>query len=88
MAGKYKKKMIITNEIAGYINKKAVNLSAIARDTKIPYSSLYASLANKARERPLTVDEAVLICEFLGVGIEDFVKKTKTDGALSPPVNA
>ena len=88
MCEKYKKKMSVTNQIAGYIKEKSINLSAISRHTGIPYSCLYASMGNKARERPLTIDEAVMVCEFLGVGIEDFVKKTKTDGALSPPVNA
>lgn len=64
--------MAVTKNLAQYAKEKAINLSAMSRATGIPYSSLYASLGDKNRERPLSVDEAVLICGFLGVNPMDF----------------
>lgn len=64
--------MVVTKNLAEYIKHKAINLSAMSRATGIPYSALYASLGNGTRERPLSADEAVLICKFLGVKVEDF----------------
>ena len=64
--------MAVTKNLAQYAKDKAINLSAMSRATGIPYSSLYASLGDKNRERPLSVDEAVLICGFLGVNPMDF----------------
>lgn len=69
--------MVITKNLAAYVKNKAVNLSAMSRATQIPYSALYASLGSKTRERPLSVDEAVLVCKFLGVKVEDFADKEK-----------
>ena len=41
-------------------------------------SALYDSLANKKRERPLSMDEAIIICKFLGGNPMDFAEeKTK-----------
>lgn len=67
--------MVITKNLANYVKTKAINLSAMSRATGIPYGALYASLRDKTRERPLSADEAVLICKFLGVKIEDFAEE-------------
>ena len=67
--------MAVTKNLADYINEKAINLSAMSRATGIPYGSLYASIRDKSRERPLSVDEAVLICKFIGCKVEDFAKE-------------
>ena len=64
--------MAITENLALYTEKKGINLAAMSRATGIAYGSLYASLRDKKRERPLSVDEAVLVCKFLGEKVEDF----------------
>lgn len=64
--------MCATKNLARYVKEKAINLSAMSRATGIPYSVLYDSLSNKNRERPLSVDEAIIICKFLGVNPMDF----------------
>ncbi len=42
--------MNATKNLAKYVRKKAINLSAMSRETGIAYSVLYDSLANKKRE--------------------------------------
>jgi hypothetical protein len=64
--------VVITKNLAEYVKKKAINLSAMSRATGISYGILYASLASKSRTRSLTADEAFLICKFLEMKIEDF----------------
>lgn len=66
--------MTVTENIANYVKEKAVNLSAMSRATGVPYSSIYGSLADKSRNRPFTVDEAISICKFLGVDPMDFAE--------------
>lgn len=63
-----------TKNLAKYVKERAVNLSAMSRATGITYSVLYDSLANKNRERPLSIDEAIIICKFLGVNPMDFAE--------------
>ena len=65
----------ITKNIACHTKAKAINLSAMARATGIPYTALYASLGDKNRDRPLSVDEAFLVCKFLGEKVEDFAEE-------------
>lgn len=61
-----------TKNLARYVKDKAINLSAMSRETGIAYGVLYDSLSNKNRERPLSIDEAIIICKFLGVDPMDF----------------
>ena len=56
--------MAVTENLALYTEKRGINLAAMSRATGISYSTLYASL--------LSVDEAVLVCKFLGEKVEDF----------------
>lgn len=65
--------MVITENLAEYVKRKAINLSAMSRATGISYNALYDSLGNKARKRPLSVDEAVLICKYLEMKVDDFI---------------
>lgn len=68
--------MSATKNLAKYTRDRAINLSAMARATGIQYSVLYASLGDKNRNRPLSIDEAILICKFLEVNPMDFVEDT------------
>lgn len=78
--------MAITKKLARYTRDKAINLSAMARATGISYCALYASLGDKNRDRPLSVDEAVLICKYLGEKVENFAdtdeKGGESDGGI------
>lgn len=71
------RKISITKNIADYVRSKRTNLYAMSRDTGISYVLLYASLGDAKRNRPLSVDEAVLVCKFLGEKVEDFADKEK-----------
>lgn len=73
--------MNATKNLAAYVKEKAINISAMSRATGIPYVALYDSLANKKRERPLSVDEAIIICKFLGVNPMDFAEDPEEKGA-------
>ena len=64
--------MAVTENLARYTKDKAVNLSAMSRAIGISYTCLYASLGEKGRNRPLSVDEALLVCKFLEVDPRDF----------------
>ena len=66
--------MNITENIASYIAEHETNLSEMARATGISYRILYTSLREPGRRRRLNVDEAYLVCEYLGKKIEMFVK--------------
>ncbi|MEZ3443616.1 MAG: helix-turn-helix transcriptional regulator [Lachnospiraceae bacterium] len=67
--------MAVTKNLAQYTKDKAVNLSAMSRATGISYACLYASLGEKGRNRPLSIDEAILVCKFLEVDPRDFADK-------------
>lgn len=63
---------VVTEEVSNYVRKKRINLSAMARDTGIPYATLYDSLANPQRDRELRVGEFFKVCSFLGINPMDF----------------
>lgn len=67
--------MSVTKNLAKYTKEKAINLSAMARATGMRYSTLYASLGDKNRNRPLSADEAIIICKFLDVNPMDFADR-------------
>ena len=58
--------------LAEYIREKGINILKMSRATGISYTCLYASLGEKGRNRPLSVDEALLVCKFLEVDPRDF----------------
>lgn len=68
-----------TKKLGKYIKDKAINLSALSRATGLPYGVLYDSLSNKNRERPLSMDEAIIICKFLGVNPMDFAEELEKE---------
>lgn len=70
--------MSLERNIAGFIKKRGVNLSAMSRETGIPYMSLYDSLLNDKRERQLRGSELLAICEFLGASPTDFVEEKES----------
>ena len=59
-------------KLGEYVKEKGINLSKMARDTGIPYMSLYDSMINPKRDRQLRVSEFFDICKFLGVSPLDF----------------
>lgn len=67
--------MALEKNIAEFIKKKGVNLSAMSRETGIPYMSLYDSLFNERKSRQLKASELIAVCEFLDVSPMDFKKK-------------
>lgn len=67
--------MSVTKNLAKYTKEKAINLSAMSRATGIQYSALYASLGDKNRNRPLSIDEAIVVCKFLDVDPREFADK-------------
>lgn len=69
--------MSVTKNLAEYAKERAINLSAMARATGIPYSVLYASLGDRNRERSLSIDEAIVICKFLDVDPRDFADESR-----------
>lgn len=76
--------MSLESNIAGFIKKRGINLSAMARDTGIPYMSLYDSLLNDKRERQLRGSELLAICEFLSVSPHRFCGRERTSKKIAP----
>lgn len=72
--------MDITKKIADCARERLANLSEMARETGLPYAAIYASLRDKNKSRRLSVDEAILICRFLGVNLMDFADKPQRKG--------
>lgn len=48
--------MAVTENLARYTKDKAVNLSAMSRAMGLSYSCLYASLGERGRNRPFSID--------------------------------
>ncbi len=67
--------MSLESSISECIKKRGINLSTISRDTGIAYMSLYDSLFNNKRKRPLKASEFLTICEFLGASPMDFAEE-------------
>ena len=76
--------MSLESSIAECIKKRGINLSAISRDTGIAYMSLYDSLFNNKRKRPLKASEFLAICEFLGASPMDFAEEKEAVKKIVP----
>lgn len=63
---------VYTKNLSEYVKKRGINISKMARDTRISYSALYASLMNPERERDLRDYEFMSVCFFLGVDPREF----------------
>lgn len=70
---------VVTKKLSNYVKAKKVNISALARETGVPYSALYNSLCKEERDRSLRDDEFVAVCSFLGVDPMDFAEKPKKE---------
>lgn len=68
---------IVTKNVSEYVKEKRINVSAMSRDTGIPYTALYASLVDKNRGRDLRGRELISICRFLGVNPMDFADESE-----------
>lgn len=69
------------NKLGTYVKEKGINLSKMSRDTGIPYISIYSSLIDEKRDRPLRISEYFRICSFLGVNPMDFADKPEKGAA-------
>ena len=67
--------MSVTKNIAKYIKDIGINLSELSRKSGVPYSSLYASLADAKRNRELRANELADICAVLHVNPMDFADR-------------
>lgn len=65
----------VTKNVAEYVKRKRINLSAMSRDTGISYMALYDSLVNTERDREIRGRELLAVCDFLGVNPMDFADK-------------
>lgn len=63
---------VATTQVADYIDRLGIKVSALSRETGIPDGILRRSLSTK--ERSLRVDEFLKICEFLQKEPFDFAK--------------
>ena len=70
---------VVTKKLSNYVKAKKVNISALARETGVPYSALYNSLCEEERDRSLRDDEFVAVCLFLGVDPMDFAEKPEKE---------
>lgn len=66
-----------TKAVGKYIRETGINLSKMARETEIPYISIYDSLVNESRDRNLRVGEFFKICEFLKKNPMDFAESNE-----------
>lgn len=64
-----------TKAVGDYVRETGINLAKMARDTGIPYVSIYDSLINSSRDRDLRVGEFFKICTFLKKKPTDFADK-------------
>ncbi len=71
----------VTRNVSEYVRNKGINLSKLSRDTQIPYTAIYDSLANPDRGRDLRDYEFLKICTFLGVNPMDFAEDPEEKGA-------
>lgn len=70
---------IPTKNLAKYVREKGINISKMARETNIPYVSLYDSLANESRDRDLRAGEFLAVCSFLGVTPEELFQAEEAE---------
>ncbi len=65
----------VTKNVAAYVKNKGISIAKIARDTGIPYSTLYDSLSNSDRGREIRGKELLVVCDFLGVDPRIFAEE-------------
>lgn len=65
-----------TAAVADFVKSRGVKMSAISENTGISYDKIRRSFTST---RPLTADEFLLICEYLGVDPIKFRSETRTE---------
>lgn len=63
---------VVTKRLSKYVKERNINISAMARDTKIPYAAIYNSLCDSERDRSLRDNELLAICSYLEVNPMNF----------------
>lgn len=72
--------MSVTKNIANYVSDIGVNLAELARKSGIEYSAVYASLADKNKERELRANELISICSVLKINPMEFADEPEGRG--------
>lgn len=67
--------LTLEENISNYVKSKGIRLSVMSRETGIPYMTLYDSLMNDKKRRPIRGKELICVCTFLGVDPRDFAKE-------------
>lgn len=67
--------MTLEENISNYVKNKGIALSVMARQTGIPYMSLYDSLMNDRKSRQLRGQELIKVCVFLDINPMDFAEQ-------------
>lgn len=63
--------LMLATRIKAYIDERGIKQSAVAAAAEMPPDALSRTLSGN---RTMTADELVLICKFLRVPVETFVK--------------
>lgn len=66
--------MLVTRNIARYVQNIGINTSELARKIGAPYTSIYRSVGIKEPTRELKADELLAICGVLGLNPMDFAR--------------
>lgn len=69
--------MIVTRNIARYIEDIGINLTELSKKSGIKYSVLYASLGKGDKKRELKADELTSICSVLCINPMDFADEIR-----------
>lgn len=64
--------MIVTKNIAKYVEQIGISLLELSQRSGIEYSTLYASLGKGQEKRELQADELTSICAVLRINPMDF----------------
>lgn len=64
--------MIVTQNVAKYVNEMGISIKTLSKKTGISTGVLYPSLSESGRKRELRADEFLTICIFLNKNPMDF----------------
>lgn len=72
--------MIVTDNVATYIEKMGISINAIAKKTGLSKNILYPSLSvGTKKKRELRADELLSICVFLDKNPMDFYENSRKE---------
>ncbi len=76
--------MIVTDNVAAYIEKMGISINAVAKKTGLSRNILYSSLSvGTKKKRELRADELLSICIFLDKDPMDFYCEPKEESEQS-----